>query len=252
MGDSQFLRSVDDACEQALLEVGFKRPRRGTIVWDISPEFCGWVGLNQGRHGAMVRINPFVGVHAIEVMKLCSELEGSKYAKGAYATYAVHLGELLPTEPSFEFHEDADLAVEACRLARAVKDAGVPYMKSLSTYQVLLPLLEARMPTLGGYPERVVATLHLGGEEDAARSFVQKVLSKQDGFAKYLHAGFVSFGENYLKFSMGSERDRAREQQLIEANGGARSSGGNAISGVSPSNANRNGYLEAANKEFGK
>lgn len=47
---------------------------------------------------------------------------------------------------------------------------------------------------------------------------------------------------------------RGREQQLIEANGGAQSAGGtsgNAINGVSPANPNASTYNNAANAEFG-
>ncbi len=47
---------------------------------------------------------------------------------------------------------------------------------------------------------------------------------------------------------------RGREQQLIDANGGACSKGGtsgNAINGVSPSNPLAPDYLDAANTEFG-
>jgi len=48
---------------------------------------------------------------------------------------------------------------------------------------------------------------------------------------------------------------RGREQQLIDANGGAKSSdgtSGNAINGISPKNKNRSTYIESANREFGK
>jgi hypothetical protein len=47
---------------------------------------------------------------------------------------------------------------------------------------------------------------------------------------------------------------RGREQQLIEKNGGAKSTGGtsgNSINGVSPKNKNAKKYNDAANKEFG-
>ncbi|WP_394257125.1 hypothetical protein [Vibrio harveyi] len=47
---------------------------------------------------------------------------------------------------------------------------------------------------------------------------------------------------------------RGREQQLIEANGGAQSIGGtsgNAINGISPKKTNRETYINEANKEFG-
>ncbi|MBV7531175.1 DUF6443 domain-containing protein [Chitinophaga sp. sic0106] len=48
---------------------------------------------------------------------------------------------------------------------------------------------------------------------------------------------------------------RGREQQNIEARGGAQSEGGtsgNAINGISPKNPNKDKYIDAANKEFGK
>ena len=47
---------------------------------------------------------------------------------------------------------------------------------------------------------------------------------------------------------------RGREQQLIDANGGAQSQGGtsgNKINGISPSNPNLDTYLDAATEEFG-
>ena len=47
---------------------------------------------------------------------------------------------------------------------------------------------------------------------------------------------------------------RGREQQLIDANGGARSTGGtsgNAINGISPQNPRGPGYMAAADREFG-
>lgn len=47
---------------------------------------------------------------------------------------------------------------------------------------------------------------------------------------------------------------RGREQQLIEANGGAKSSGGssgNAINGIASGNPKRDDYINAANEAFG-
>lgn len=47
---------------------------------------------------------------------------------------------------------------------------------------------------------------------------------------------------------------RGREQQLIDANGGAQSEGGtsgNAINGISPRNPRRETYLNEADQEFG-
>ena len=55
------------------------------------------------------------------------------------------------------------------------------------------------------------------------------------------------------KVSENKDAIRGREQQLIEANGGAQSTGGtsgNAINGIAEKNPNKEKYLEAANKEF--
>lgn len=56
------------------------------------------------------------------------------------------------------------------------------------------------------------------------------------------------------KSSPDADAIRGREQQNIEANGGARSTGGtsgNSINGISATNPRRQDYLDAANREFG-
>lgn len=203
MTEIQFVRIVEDACESALISVGFKRLRRGTIVHEISAAFWGWVGLNKGIHGDMIRINPFVGVHAVEVMKLCAQLENSKYVKGAYATYAIHLGELLPEAPTFEFHREVAVDEEAGRLAACIVEAGLNYMRSISSYEVLLPLIATRMPMLGGYPERYAAALYLSGKPEIACDFVRGVLNSGGELAKFASPSFTRFGENFLEMNQG-------------------------------------------------
>jgi hypothetical protein len=64
------------------------------------------------------------------------------------------------------------------------------------------------------------------------------------------------YGEAELdKSSSNPDAIRGREQQLIEANGGAQSqpggTSGNAINGISDSNPNKETYMNAAEGEFG-
>jgi hypothetical protein len=70
------------------------------------------------------------------------------------------------------------------------------------------------------------------------------------------HMNDKGFGPAQLdKSSANASAIRGREQQLIEANGGAKSTGGtsgNAINGVSATNQKKQQYSDAANKEFGK
>jgi hypothetical protein len=106
-------------------------------------------------------------------MREVASLEGKKYQIGSVATYAIHLGELCPTESAFDFHGPADVDVESTRLAQLIAGTGVPYMRSLASFEALLPLLEGRVSSLGGYPERYAMALRLLGRFDAARTFVR-------------------------------------------------------------------------------
>ena len=63
------------------------------------------------------------------------------------------------------------------------------------------------------------------------------------------------FGPAQLdKSSTNSKAIRGREQQVMDASGGAQSMGGtsgNKINGISPNNKKRNDYFNEANEEFG-
>jgi hypothetical protein len=70
------------------------------------------------------------------------------------------------------------------------------------------------------------------------------------------HKTGEGFGPAQLdKSSTNPAAIRGREQQVIDANGGAKSTGGtsgNAINGTSPLNPKRPSYVDAAKKEFEK
>lgn len=201
MVDKKFVRLVEDACESSLINVGFKKLRRESVVWEVAPGFLGWIGLNQGNHQTYLRINPFVGIHSVDVMKLWAQFDGEKYSKGASATYAIHIGELIPEELTYEFHSEEQVFAEADRLAKDIFNTGLPYMRSIASYEALLPLIEARMPMLGGYPERYALILYLSGKPDQAREFVEGVLDKKENLAQFSNEFFTTFGVNFLKYT---------------------------------------------------
>jgi len=70
------------------------------------------------------------------------------------------------------------------------------------------------------------------------------------------HMNDKGFGPAQLdKSSSNPAAIRGREQQLIEANGGAKSmrgTSGNKINGVGPKNPQAGAYRDAANMEFGQ
>ena len=123
----------------------------------------------------------FVGVHAVPIMKFYTAMEGRKYSRST-ATYAVHIGLLAPKELIFRFDRHTNVAAEADRLARLYVDVGLTYAISISTYELLLPLLRERVPMLGGYPERVATCLYLMGRKQEARSFVEDFLPDHRGY----------------------------------------------------------------------
>lgn len=199
--DRAFADSAERACEEALLSVGFSRPRRGTILLAIDKDFSGWVGLNRGVHKEFVRINPFVGIHCHPIMRLCDELEGEKYANGRIATFAVHLGEICPDIDAFKFHDEQEVSSESKRLADVVRVHGAPYMRSLADYGRLLPALIERVPTLGGYPERVAALLLLTGRRREAEEFVQERLKEYEKFDETVQSSFARFAMPFLELA---------------------------------------------------
>ncbi len=184
--NAEFKQHVLLKCYDALTDVGFMRYRKENIDWPFDKNFHVWVGLNTGLYDEYVEINPFVGIHAVPIMKLYTGLEGRKYSRSV-ATHAIHMGELVPKVPPFEFTRETNIDEEAKRLAQLYLDYGLPYAKSLANYEALLPLLKERVDMLGAYPERVASCLYLMGRIEEAREFTESFLAKKkdyfEGFA---------------------------------------------------------------------
>lgn len=184
--NAEFKNHVRIKCYEALAGIGFTRYRKEDADWPLDKNFHGWVGLNTGLYDEYVEINPFVGIHVVPIMKLYTGLEGRKYSRSV-ATYAIHMGELVPRVPAFEFTRETDVEVEAKRLAQLYLDHGLSYARSLASYEVLLPLLKERIDMLGAYPERVASCLYLMGRIEEAREFTESFLAKKkdyfEGFA---------------------------------------------------------------------
>lgn len=179
MADRTFLKEVDDACEAALQSLGFSRPRRGTIYLDINEEFLGWVGLNVGNHGDLVRINPNIGIHCRPVEELRKSLvanEKQRYRKGDVSTYGVPLGTQTPEDTdAIQFAVGHPLNREARRLSMLIGEYGVPWMLRHASYDALVPLLEQRFAYLPNYPDKLVAMYYFSGAVDRSVQFIEEV-----------------------------------------------------------------------------
>lgn len=176
-------------CQKELVEAGFVKTTTGAAREISSGAFL-WVGLNAGTHSGFVRINPFIGLHVAPIMKLVADLEGSKYSKLKLATVSVHLGELVPEVEQFTFDGEHDRQ-QASRLVSVIEQYGLPW--ALASLENIAELLEARVPQLGGYPQKYAAALLLEGQVAAASkfveghlSFVSKWKSALDSFAPFV------------------------------------------------------------------
>jgi hypothetical protein len=203
--DNTFVRAVTDACEDSLVQRGFKRLKRNLVVLPVSDDFMGWTGLNIGKHDGFIRVNPFVGVHCVPAMRLIDELSGEKYQIGRYATYSIPLGELCPQIEVFEFSPDTDLQSEAGRLAETYEEFGKPFILKNSNYEEIMPKIHGLVPFLGGNPQRYASLLFLSGHKDAAIEFVE---SKRLEFSENRAIGeiFERFAGPFLSIVRRDER----------------------------------------------
>jgi hypothetical protein len=189
--DATFKKIIRLNCYDSLQQSGFTRYRKESVDWPLYDGFHVWVGLNTGLYPERVEINPFVGIHVKQIMNLYVELESRKYDRGV-ATYAIHMGELdgAKEEIAFAFtpqQSEEFIQSETERLAELYLNVGMPYARSIASYEALLPLLMERVPMMGGYPQRVASCLYLMGRKDDARKFVEEYLPKHqeifEGFA---------------------------------------------------------------------
>lgn len=187
--DAAYKKFVREQCYDALEAAGFTRFRKEGVDWPFENGFHCWVGINAAVAAEYVEINPFVGLHVVPIEKITAIKNGKypkKYDRGI-ATYAVHMGELAPKERAFRFSRQTDVVVEAARLARLYVNVGLPYAQSMASYEDVLPLLQSRIISLGGYPESTAACLYLMNRKDEARTFVEAFVKKKpdyfEGFA---------------------------------------------------------------------
>lgn len=192
--DAQFKKAVMLKVYNAFETAGFTRFRKEGVDWPLHDGFHAWVGLNTALYPDRMDITPNVGVHVVQIHKLCTLTGGKypyKYSRG-HATYAINIGTLdaAGDERAFAFgpqQSEAFIDAECKRLAHIYATAGLDYARSIANYEALLPLLQQNVDSLGLYPEMVASCLYLMGRKAEAREFVIDFLARHrdyfDGFA---------------------------------------------------------------------
>lgn len=183
---SEFEEEVLLKCYGAMEKAGFTRFSKRAVDWPLEDGFHLWVGLNTNQEHGCLQINPFVGLHAIQIERLWTRLKSlggvsSKYSR-TYATYAVHMGELAPSENIFRFTQESSPDAEIDRLVRLYIRVGLSYAQAISGYDHLLPLVQSRVEMLGAYPERVASCLYLMGRREEAKEFTQRFLGENEDY----------------------------------------------------------------------
>lgn len=184
MQTKTFADQVISACNAALVKAGFQLSRRTTRIIPLTGDIYGWVGLNRSKTGDAVRIDPFVGLHSVPIMRLWYELDTNRnlrYLLGQTATAAVHLGELAPDTRIFLFEPGSAPDTEAQRLAETVTNLGLPWMRAHARTESLLALFREREAMLGGYPERIAVSLFLLGRFDELSAYLDARLAEYAG-----------------------------------------------------------------------
>jgi hypothetical protein len=177
-------------CCNALVEEGFARFRSENVDMKITENVYCWVGLNTKLAKDYVDVNPFVGVHFVDIEKFWTSMKGGKF-KSRYnrgnATYSIHMGKIAATEPIFRFSSKMDVRAETIRLARMYAGIGLGFSRSISNYAEVLPHLLDRSSALGGYPERAASCLYMMRRYGEAVELIQRFLKSYpdyiEGFA---------------------------------------------------------------------
>jgi hypothetical protein len=195
---AEFKADVVRECCAALESEGFIQYRRGNVDLPLTANFHCWVGLNTRLTPEFVDINPFIGLHSVDIEKLWTSIKTGKY-KTKYdrglATYSVHFGTLLPNEPIFRFSIPSDIGRDARRLAKIYAKEGVEFSRSIASYESLLPYLLERAPSLGGFPERVASCLYFMNRYDEAEEFITKVMTSQSDYFEGFATSFLRLPE---------------------------------------------------------
>lgn len=166
------LADVEAAARAALATVGFRKSGE-IFTLDLKPGVLGRLGLPLARwQGEVTLINPFIGVHHVELERELSALIGGKYLRSE-VSLGCGLGYVMPQASfvPFLFSDEATAHQAVWDITEATKDFGIPFMRSYET----LPAVVASLPD---WPHAVswvrgarlsVGLALLGKEADAQR-----------------------------------------------------------------------------------
>jgi hypothetical protein len=202
MNRTEIAESTERQVKEELLRAGFERIDSRRVCLRIDANFLGWVGLNRGTVDGHLRVNPFVGVHSIPLMRAYYMARGERYVVGDVATFAQHLGEITPRATDFIVPDEASVAPVASDIATAITTHGVPFMRQIANYEALVTLLEPLAARFGGNPQKLALALHFQGKDAEAKALVLKTRSQLASEDPVLRESFEKFAAAFLSGSL--------------------------------------------------
>lgn len=203
LGTKLLLRSIRDSCTREFSSRGYAKSKHGLFHIEVTKDFFGWIGLNEGVHSDRININPFVGIHCMPIEKMLAKCKGRRYRVGEIATFADHFGYVAPEAPGYQFRFFRNEPVEplAKQLVEVVDDFARPAVVSQANYGSLISLLKEREARGGGVPEALAVAYYMTEGVESAQLYLDRIIEAfQEKGKEQIASRIVDFrGSFYLE-----------------------------------------------------
>ena len=178
-----------------LTPLGFVR-RRGLYVLPIDDNRFGWLGLNRGTHGVVLRVNPNIGVghEAIAGLVEAGRPHPPKTPRYPMPVIFAPLDTLLDGAPvTWTFLPGEDVEPGVRDLAAVVGSVAIPFMHRFKSLDDFIEGMRARLVT-ASVDYDLPAALTLAGRTDEAEIELRRGLDKRVGIEG-------EWAESYRRFA---------------------------------------------------
>jgi hypothetical protein len=198
------LRASNDACVAALRKYGFTARLRSILLQPRADNaVTGWLRLTRITSGlpAEVQFRPVVGVRHIPVEKAFIEL---LRGTAPIPTLSLPLEDLVSrrTVLRWGFRAETDLNATAERLARNVRDHGLPFIDHWADWRVLSRDIEkSGLLNEGGRWYLLPIVSALAGNHSRAQQLIDERLAREAGRTDLYAAAYSEFAAKFSTWS---------------------------------------------------
>ncbi|NJK31822.1 MAG: hypothetical protein HC927_05035 [Deltaproteobacteria bacterium] len=195
-------------------ELGFRRIEPGILTRSETPLVLAWLGLNQGKRGACIEINPVVGVRNQEVEHVISDLLSEPRSEHVPPSISANIGYLSSARryKCYLFDGARDNFVANMDLmVQDIRGVGYPFIVAMTNIACLIENLQSPRFHTGQAIYRVLVGLCLLNRKEEAELQIAvtaaKLDSRTDEAAKRMIRFIIALGRRfdlrvYLQSSM--------------------------------------------------